>query len=265
MRRPLRDRTIDAARRHLPRSVRDWMVKVQRRLGLQWPPVGSVQFGSLRRLAPISPVFALDRGFPVERYYIERFLARHRDDIRGRALEFGDTFYLDKFGGPAVRRKDVFSYVPASGATIVGDLTGEGALPDGIFDCIVCTQTIQMVYDIRRAVRRLGSMLRPGGVLLVTTHGISKVGRHLDRDDWGEYWHVTRQAARSLFEENFPGLFEVEAYGNVLSATAALHGLAAEELTPEELDYVDRDFDVIIGVRAVRAQTEGAAADATAT
>ena len=26
-----------------------------------------------------------------------------------------------------------------------------------------------------------------------------------------------------------------------------------EELTPDELDYSDRDFDVIIGVRAVRA------------
>jgi hypothetical protein len=89
-------------------------------------------------------------------------------------------------------------------------------------------------------------------VLLLTTHGTSKVGRHLDRDGWGEYWHLTQQAAQSLFRENFDGEFSVQNYGNVLTACSALHGLASEELTTEELDYVDRDFNVIIGVRAVR-------------
>lgn len=254
MRRPARELAIDAARSILPRTARDWIVRLQRRFGVVWPPVGRVEFGALRRVAPISPVFALDRGFPIERYYIERFLDKYRADIRGRALEFGDTSYLDKFGGSAVRVKDVFSYVPSPTATVVGDLAGDSPLPEGAFDAIVCTQTIQMIYDIRKAVRRLGSMLCPGGVLLVTTHGISKVGRHLDRDGWGEYWHLTRQAAQSLFADVFPGPFTVETFGNVLTATAALHGLASEELTPQELDYNDRDFDVIIGVRAVRAE-----------
>jgi SAM-dependent methyltransferase len=236
----------------LPRSVRDWVVTTQRRFGLQWPRVGHVEFGDLRRLSPVSPVFALDRGFPIERYYIEHFLEKHRNDIRGTALEFGDTHYLDKFGGAAVSAREVFSYVPARGATIVGDLAGDSPLPEGRYDVIVCTQTVQMIYDIRLAVRRLASMLRPGGVLLLTTHGISKVGRHLDRDGWGEYWHLTRQAAQSLFTDAFPGRFTIDAYGNVLSAIAALHGLASGELSNEELHYSDRDFDVIIGVRAVR-------------
>ena len=44
----------------------------------------------------------------------------------------------------------------------------------------------------------------------------------------------------------------VEGYGNVLTATAALHGLASEELSASELAYRDRDYDVIIGIRAVR-------------
>jgi hypothetical protein len=224
---PLRDRMIAAARRTLPRGVRDWVVSTQRRFGLQWPRVGHVEFGDLRRLSPVSPVFALDRGVPIERYYIEQFLAKHQPDIRGTALEFGDTHYLDKFGGSAVSAKEVFSYVPATGATIVSDLAGNSPLPEGRYDAIVCTQTIQMIYDIRLAVRRLASMLREGGVLLLTTHGISKVGRHLDRDGWGEYWHLTRQAAHALFTESFPGTFTIEAHGNVLSATAALQGIAA--------------------------------------
>ena len=42
------------------------------------PPVGKVDFGSLRRLNPVSTMFGYDRGRPIDRYYIEEdFLARH--------------------------------------------------------------------------------------------------------------------------------------------------------------------------------------------
>ena len=249
----LRDRAIDMARRYLPAALRDRLVRIQRALRLQWPRAGNVRFGSLRRTSPISPVFAFDRGLPIDRYYIEQFLGRHRSDLRGRALEFGDTRYLDQFGGDGLRQKDVFSYVESAAATVVGDLTGPHVLAAGAFDCIVCTQTVQMIYDIRLAIRRLHAMLKPGGVLLLTANGVVRTGRHLDTDGWGEYWHLTQQAARSLFEENFDGAWTVEGFGNVLSAVASLHGLAAHELTREELDSAHRDYDVIVAVRAVKA------------
>jgi len=228
------------------------VVRQQRRFHLQWPPAGLVRFGQLRRLTPISPVFALDRGLPIERYYIAQFLRAHQADIRGVALEFGDTAYLDAFGGDRVTAREVFSYVPSPSATVVGDLAGTGPLPEARYDCIVCTQTIQMIYDIRTAVGRLCTMLKPGGVLLLTSHGTSKVGRHLDRDGWGEYWHLTEQGLRSLLADRFDGEVTVAGYGNVLTAVAALHGLASGELRPRELDHRDRDFDVIVAARAVR-------------
>jgi hypothetical protein len=251
----LRDRAIGAARRYLPAIVRHRLVAAQRALRLQRPPAGAVRFGSLRRLTPISPIFGFDRGSPIDRYYIEAFLDRHRLDIRGRALEFGGTGYLDAFGDDRVRQKDVFSVVPAPGATLVGDLTGPEAMAAGSFDCIVCTQTIQMIYDIRLAITRLSAMLKPGGVLLLTANGIVRTGRHLDRDDWGEYWHITEQSLRSLLAENFDGAVDVEGHGNVLAAVASLHGLASSELTPRELDHRDRDFDVIVAARAVKSAT----------
>lgn len=252
----LRDRSIELAKRILPSGVRDWVVRIQRRFHLQWPPAGAVRFGSFRRLTPISPVFALDRGFPIERYYIERFLGEHASDIRGRALEMGDDTYLRKFGRERVERTDIFSYVESPEATIIGDLTRADHVPDDSFDCIVFTQTLQMIYDMRAALRHLHRILKPGGVLLLTSHGISKIGRHLGRDGWGEYWHISTQAATDLFAEAFPGAeVEVRSYGNVLAATCALHGLASEELTPRELDHVDRDFQVVVTVRAVKATT----------
>jgi SAM-dependent methyltransferase len=249
----LRDRAIRAAKRRLPPGFRQWVVGMQRRFRLQWPPVGTVRFGSLRRLTPISPIFAIDRGLPIERYYIERFLDRCRLDIRGRAMEFGDTMYLDKFGDNRPHRKDAFSVVAATGVTIVGDLLGAAPLPTDAFDCIVCTQTLQMIYDMPAAIRRLHSMLAPGGVLLLTSHGISKIGRHLGTDHWGEYWRITQEGARALFRENFRGTAEVAGCGNVLAAICALEGLASSELSPEELNHADRDFDVIVTVRAVKA------------
>jgi hypothetical protein len=44
----------------------------------------------------------------------------------------------------------------------------------------------------------------------------------------------------------------VQSFGNVLTAIAFLHGLAAEELRPDELDHRDSEYDVVIAVRAVR-------------
>ena len=71
------------------------------------PPVGKVDFGSLRRLNPISTMFGYDRGRPIDRYYIENFLAYHADDIRGRVLEIGDDSYTRQFGGGRVEVSDV--------------------------------------------------------------------------------------------------------------------------------------------------------------
>ncbi len=173
-------------------------------------------------------------------------------DIRGRAMEFGDTFYLDKFGGDRVGQKDAFSVVAAPGVTIVGDLQGDGPLPVAAFDCIVCTQTLQMIVDMPAAIRRLHSMLKPGGVLLVTSHGISKIGRHLDTDHWGEYWRITPGGRSRIVPRPLRG--NVGSHGLRQRARRdqrpARTGL--ERALKEELDHADRDYDVIVGIRAVR-------------
>jgi hypothetical protein len=42
----------------------------------------------------------------------------------------------------------------------------------------------------------------------------------------------------------------IKTHGNVLVASALLYGLATSELKPEELDYTDKNYQVIITVRA---------------
>ena len=72
-------------------------------------PVGTVDFGHFRRLIPISKEWGFDRGLPIDRYYIERFLQRHAADIRGRVLEVGDNAYTRRFGGDRVTNSDVIN------------------------------------------------------------------------------------------------------------------------------------------------------------
>ncbi len=216
------------------------------------PSVGEVCFGDLRRLSPISRRFGLNRGRPIDRYYIESFLARHADDIRGHVLEIKDSSYTQRYGSGRVSASDVLDIAEENPqATIVADLTRADHVSADAFDCIICTQTLHFIYDVRGAVRTLQRILKPGGALLATFPGISqtsceKLGEHYR-------WAFTRLSARQLFEEVFPAQnIEVEARGNVLAATAFLHGLAVQELRKEELDHNDPDYELLITLRAVK-------------
>ncbi len=251
----LRDAVRDVATQVLPASTRDWLRAQQRKLGLQSVPVGSVNFGSLDRLSPISPIFGKDRDLlTIERYYIEQFLGQHAADVKGRTLEMGDPAYTIKFGGNRVTQPDVLNYVEGNPqATIVADLTNAPHIPDNSFNCIIITQTLQMIFEIEAAITTIHRILKPGGVVLATSHGMSRVARREGVDDWGEYWHFTSQSKRKLFGDVFGREnLTVSTYGNVLSCVANLHGLAARELTAEQIDYNDPNFELLVCAHAVK-------------
>jgi hypothetical protein len=68
---------------------------------------------------------------------------------------------------------------------------------------------------------------------------------------WGYYWAFTSLSAQRLFQETFPAsCIQIKTYGNVLTATAFLYGMAVEELKQEEMDFLDEDYQVIIAVMA---------------
>ena len=124
-------------------------------------------------LVPVSTVFGFDRGKPIDRYYIENFLKHHQSDIQGHVLEIGDNAYTLEYG-KGVRKSNVLDIIKTKESTIVGDLaTGEN-IPVSAFDCIILTQVIHVIYDIKSALRNTLKALKPGGVLLLTTAGISQ-------------------------------------------------------------------------------------------
>lgn len=203
--------------------------------------------GTLRRTTPLSDRWGADRGTPVDRYFIEQFLAEHRGDIRGRVLEVRDRRYTNRFGD-AVEHSDVLDIDETNAeATIHADLTAAHSIRSDQLDCFILTQTLQFIYDTRAALAHAHRILRRGGVLLATMPSISRMGCKLD------YWRFTPASCNALFGEVFDAdQLTVRAYGNVLVGTAFLNGMAAEELSEHELDTADDRFPLIVAVRAVK-------------
>jgi SAM-dependent methyltransferase len=195
--------------------------------------------------------WGLERGTPVDRWYVERFLDRHRADIRGRVLEVKDSVYTDRFGVD-VSHKDVIDIDAANPkATVVCDLSAADDVPSDSFDSFILTQTLQFVADPTQAVAHAHRVLAPGGVLLASVPSISRIETSAGDTD---RWRFTEASCRDLFGSAFAaGHVEITTGGNVAAAMGFLLGMAAEELGATRLGRLDPGFPVVVLVRAVKA------------
>lgn len=211
-------------------------------------------WSALRRLAPRRRDFGFHYGKCIDRFYIERFLAANAASIRGRIAEIGGDYYACLYGGDRVEHCDVIDIDETNQKrTITLDLAQTAAAPESLFDCILCVQSLFEIYDHAAAVASLHKMLRPGGVLLATLPGISQRVPAPMLGGGGDWWRYTASSAQRLFAGVFGAAnLEIATYGNVLTATAFLHGLVEKELTREELEFHDPDYEVIIAIRAVK-------------
>lgn len=215
-------------------------------------PVGSVDFGDLNRPEPFSTEWGYDRGQPIDRLYIEEFLQTHSADVRGRVIEVGDATYTLRFGAERVSQSDVLHVKPGSPqATVIANLADADHIPSAIFDCIILTQTLHLIFDVRAAVKTLYRILAPGGVLLLTVPGISQI----DHSEWNEnwYWSITVQGLNRLLKEHFSeSQTDVKSRGNVLAAAAFLYGLSQDDLPSLASLADDPHYPLTVLARAVK-------------
>ena len=206
-------------------------------------PLGTVDWGGLRRLEPVSRRWGFDRGTPIDRYYIERFLGSCRFDIRGCCIEVMNADYTCKFGDGRVVDSDVIDIDPRNPrATIVGDLADPSTLRQGHYDCFILTQTLPVIYDSRAVIRNCYAALRPGGTLLITAPCLCRYSPHP-----ADYWRFTDSSLARLITENTDCTeLEVNAFGNLIASMGFLQGLASSELLPEELDAQDVRFPIVV-------------------
>lgn len=211
----------------------------------------AMSVGQVASLTPLSEEFGFDRGKPVDRFYIERFLQQNATAVRGRVLEVADDGYSRRYGSGQISRQDVLDLDRANPkATIVGDLTLPDVLPGEAFDCVILTQTLHHIFDIAAAIEQVRRSLNRGGVALITVPGITPVDPAGWNDSW--YWSLSGPALERLLHRSFdPSNVSVSVYGNLYAATAFLHGAAVQELSRRKLERVDPAYPVTVAARAV--------------
>ncbi len=208
-----------------------------------------IWLGSMNRITPLSNEWGFDRGTPVDRHFIERFLESSSADIHGRVLEIKDSTYTDRYGDRVVQRDVLDIDATNTSATIIADLSQPTAVPSATFDCFILTQTLHLIYDTKGCIEHAHRILKPGGVLLVTLPVISRIAPRYGLDT--DYWRFTPVSCRRLFGDVFGnGQVRIETAGNLYAASAFLHGLAIEEIRPEKLLENDPYFPILVTVRA---------------
>jgi hypothetical protein len=236
----------DAGRR-LPDPAYNVARKVTHRaaVGFRTP----FRWGSLRRTSPLNDHYGYGRGTPIDRWYIDRFMHEQSDAFRGRILELQNPEWSSRYADLGTSSLDILDIDPSNvAATIFADLDEPGSLPADRFDCIVVPQTLQYVRQPAVALHTLGEAAASGCSLLITAPTISRLDPTCGPQ--GDRWRFTPAGLNSLLEQAYPDAEQtISWYGNVLTATAFLHGVSAEELTTEELSDVDDDFPVLVCAR----------------
>jgi hypothetical protein len=204
------------------------------------------RWGNLRRLAPFSASFGFDRGIPVDRFYLNAFLHAHAADIHGDVLEIQMPAYTRRFGRSVTLEHSV-DILPEHRATYTCDLAhSEAVIPSNRYDCFLLPNTLSMLRDLDGCLRHALRVVKPGGVILAATPTLGQLLPDVD----GDYWRLTVAGWREVAQRAWPGCdVSITAYGNVLAATAALQGLAVEELTRSELEAFDPRFPVLVCLR----------------
>ena len=216
-------------------------------------PLGHVQFGDLRRLTPIGDKSSGRQRNAIYHYYTERFLGNNSSKIQGSVLEAGGYRYAERYGKNSVSKVDLLLLKGTSvpGGENIVTLDDADRIPSHTYDCIILPQTLQYTYEIKATIFTLHRILKHGGVLLSTVSGIS---RNIKVDhDANRLWSFTALSAYKLFAEVFPrSHISVSCYGNVMTATALMQGLTAEELNSGQLNFNDPLYQVVIAIRAVK-------------
>ena len=147
---------------------------------------GKVNWYNLRSVEPVSKVFGLDRGTPIDRYYIEEFLNQNRAYIKGKVLEIAESTYSKKFDSGITSIEILHIDNSIKKATIIGDLTRKETLPSSQIDCFICTQTLNFIYDFNKAIEGIYYLLNNVGTALITLAGLCQISRY-DMERWGVY------------------------------------------------------------------------------
>lgn len=205
---------------------------------------------------PLSSLYGLDRGVPIDRYYIEKFLKNNEELIEGNCLELLDNKYTKEFGGDNVKKSDILDIdTDNKRANIIGDLRNLSNIQSNSYNCIILTQVFQFIDDLDSAISECRRILKRGGCLLVTLPSVSRIDCVSGSD--GDYWRFTKASAKYIFSKFFKkDDIEIKSFGNVSVCINFLAGVSLSEVNKNSLDFNDESFPLLITVKATKNDEE---------
>lgn len=169
-----------------------------------------------------------------DRYYINDYISRHKNDIHGDVLEFcgGEDVYAKKYGG-MLKRVDLMAKTGLENvfpnADIYANLEDISTLPAAQYDCIIATQVIMYMYDLKTVMNNLKYMLKPGGILILTVPGpISDSSPH----SVARYWSFSATALKHLCNTTFGNYEDCRTYGSINYSVHMLFGIKQNPFKP---------------------------------
>lgn len=203
-------------------------------------------------MVPVGKQYGAPRGGSICRFYIDRFLDKYKGHIKGNVLEIGDREYTNRYKD-SLTKSYVMHFDNQNYNTefdFYGDLRDGEGLKSNFYDCIILTQVLNFVSDLRAVPKHLIDSLKPNGVILLTVSGITPICRY-DMDRYGQFWGFTDAGIEEMFsKENVECI--TESYGNFKVACAFLAGMSYKELTEKELMYKDEDYQVFISAVIIK-------------
>lgn len=208
-------------------------------LGLLSPEIRSIDWGDLRKTAAFCSAFGLTRGTPIDRYYLKQFVNQIRSSVTGNVLELGGGSESDRqfYQFDLAQTYQTLNLEAAPGVDIVGDVHDRTCIEPESFDAIVIFNVLEHCHAPWMAVENIHAWLKPGGRCFCMVPNAQRLHK-IPMD----YWRPLPDAVEWIFRSF--AKTQLFVYGNPLTTIASLYGIAAEELTPAELDTFHPDYPV---------------------
>jgi hypothetical protein len=207
-------------------------------VGLLSPACHTIDWGDLRRTSPFCQVFGLTRGTPIDRYYLGQFIRDIRPQVTGTVLEVGGV----------VRNRDLYQFEQATayqtldladgpGVTLVGNVHDPATIRAASLDAVVIFNVLEHCQNPWVVVHNIYQWLRVTGKCFCMVPSAQRL-----HDFPRDYWRPLPDGMQQLFQDFSQQQLYV--YGNPLTVVASFMGIAAEELSPHELDAWHPDYPV---------------------
>lgn len=213
--------------------------------GLLTRSFGNIEFGDLKRFAPLCYDYGYSRGIPgysrgtpIDRYYLDKFIREIRTYVAGHTLEIGGIREnQDRYGFTNAVSYQTIDLIQQPGVDIIGDIHDPNLVEHNSLDSIILFNVLEHCERPWVIIENVYNWLRGSGSVFCMVPNAQRI--HGDPKD---YWRILPDGMKVLFAKFSTKTFFI--YGNPITVIAAMMGVAAEELSSEELNSLNPEYPV---------------------